>query len=296
MQSWFLRNKELIDVYEPELLYWDGAVPFEEVGRRIVAHLYNQSMKRNDGRQEAVLCYKPIRGTHGDFREGMGIMDLERGTFLKAQKTAWQNDTSIGPWFWDGKLETYRPMNEIIDMFVDLVSKNGVLLLNVPLQPDGTLDEPSRRMLADLTAWTTINGEAIFDTRPWEVYGEGPSIAQAERAAHIKKTTKVVEGVVFLTEDPHVRDSNLDPLGPQDIRFTASKDGKNLYAFAMEWPADGRLLIRSLSTGNHALGKINGITLLGHGQVEWSRNADGLELILPEEAPSRYACAFRIEL
>ncbi|WDE95218.1 alpha-L-fucosidase [Lentisphaera profundi] len=291
--SWKNRHLDLIDNYQPDLLYWDGAVPFEEVGRDIVAHLYNENIKRN-GNNEALLCYKPIRGTHGDFRDGIGVMDLERGTFLKAQKTTWQNDTSIGPWFWDGRArKDYRQVNEIVDMFVDLVSKNGVLLMNIPLKPDGKMDETTRAMLAKLTAWTTINGEAIFKTRPWIKYGEGPSIHQAKRAAHAVDT-KVVEGVVFETKDIHVRDTKLDPLGSQDIRFTASKDASIIYAFVMDWPSDEDLLISSLSQEN--TGAIAAVELLGHGTVSWSQDSAGLKLKLPASAPSDYASAFKIKL
>lgn len=297
VNSWMNRHRELIDNYQPDLLYWDGAVPFEEAGREIVAYMYNENLKRN-GQQEGLLCYKPIRKTHGDFREGIGVMDLERGTFLKAQEKPWQNDTSIGPWFWDGRSrEEYRPINEIIDMFVDLVSKNGVLLLNIPLQPDGTLDEPSRAIIAKLSAWNTINGEAIFNTRPWLTYGEGPSIQQAERAAHAHESdTKVVEGVVFETKDIHIRDSKLDPLGPKDIRFTSSKDGKTIYAFIMDWPQEQDLLISSINRSSNVVGELESVTLLGHGPVQWSCNTKGLSIKLPATAPSDYASAFKIVL
>ena len=297
IESWTNRHLDLIDNYQPDLLYWDGSVPFEEAGRSIVAHLYNKNIKRN-GKNEALLCYKPIRRTHGDFRDGIGVMDLERGTFLKAQESTWQNDTSLGPWFWDGRArEEYTPMNKIVDMFVDLVSKNGVLLLNVPLKPDGTMDEATRAMMAKLTAWTMINGEAIFKTRPWIKYGEGPSIQQAERAAHaVESDTKVVEGVVFETKDVHIRDTKLDPLGAKDIRFTCSKDGKTIYAFVMGWPKNQELTIASLAKGNEGLEQLVSVELLGHGEISWTQDKEGLKLKLPATAPSEYACAFKVQI
>jgi alpha-L-fucosidase len=137
----------------------------------VIAHLYNHSMATHDGEQEAVMCIKDS-AEHGIYVDGVATLDLERTRADVIRPTPWQTDTSIGPWgFHSGA--AYRPASEIIHELIDIVSKNGNLLLNVPPLADGTLDPETHDILADIGAWLEVNGEAIYGTRPWITPGTG---------------------------------------------------------------------------------------------------------------------------
>lgn len=270
-QSWFNRIKDLVDQHRPDLLYFDGGVPFGEVGLRMVAHFYNQNMAWHDGRLEAVFNIKNHPNTeHGEYCDGMCVLDMERGMLGDIRELPWQNDTSIGPWFWTDPPD-YKSADAIIDAFIDIVSKNGNLLLNVPPKADGTLDAKAEQILVDLGMWMDVNREAISGTRPWTTYGEGP--------------TAVSEGNFKEYEEPFTA---------EDFRFTTK--GNTLYAICLGWPGNGvTATIRSLST-KQELAPIARITLLGHdGEIEWSRDADGLTLRTPAAKPCDSAYSFKIE-
>ncbi len=165
-QQWFERIKELVDNYHPDLLYTDGGVPFgNEVGTSLIAHLYNSDAARRGGKLDVVYTCKQKS-------EGRWVEDLERGVMPKINPYPWQTDTSIGDWYYN-KNWKFRPVNWTIHMLVDIVSKNGNLLLNVVQRPDGSLDPEVETALEELADWIAVHGEAIYDTRPWLVYGEG---------------------------------------------------------------------------------------------------------------------------
>jgi alpha-L-fucosidase len=262
-QEWFNRIKDLVDQYQPDLLYTDGGVPFgNEVGRSMIAHLYNASQARHGGRVEVVYtCKQPSKG--------MWVEDLERGVMAGIRPHPWQTDTSIGDWYYN-KNWKYRGADWVIPMLVDIVSKNGNLLVNVVQRPDGSLDPEAENLLREMAAWIAINGEAIYQTRPWLVHGEGPIKA---KGGHF--------GEDFA-------------YSAKDIRFT-SKQEKTLYAFALGWPAQGRLTIRSLARSPGVTGKVTGVALLGHaGPLNFTHNAQGLSVELPSQPPCKYAVALRI--
>jgi alpha-L-fucosidase len=166
-RTWFRRIQDLVDQYRPDLLYTDGGVPFgNEVGRSLIAHMYNSDSARRAGKIEAVYTCKQRS-------EGRWIEDLERGVMSRINPDPWQTDTSIGDWYYNRNWK-FRPVSWVIHMLVDIVSKNGNLLLNVVQRPDGSLDPEVETMLEQMAAWTAVNGEAIFETRPWLVCGEGP--------------------------------------------------------------------------------------------------------------------------
>jgi alpha-L-fucosidase len=174
-QHWMARIKDLIDNYHPDHLYFDGSIPFAgddngRSGMEIIAHLYNHSMEIHDGAQEAVMCIKNI-ANHGIYVEGVATLDLERTRADEIRPAAWQTDTSIGPWGYRAGA-AYRSSKEILHELIDIVSKNGNMLLNVPPKADGTLDEGTHAVLKDIGAWLETNGDAIYGTRPWTTPGK----------------------------------------------------------------------------------------------------------------------------
>jgi alpha-L-fucosidase len=262
-QMWSERITELVDTYHPDLLYTDGGVPFSnEVGLGLIAHYYNASAAQHDGKAAVVYSCKQKSN-------GRWVEDLERGVMPGINPHPWQTDTSIGDWFYN-KDWKFRPVSWTVHMLVDIVSKNGNLLLNIVQRPDGSLDPQVEQDLAQLAAWIAINGEGIYETRPWLVYGEGATRA---KGGHFK------EDFAY---------------SAKDIRFTSKGDG-TLYAFALGWPADGKLLIRSLAKVPGVEAKLARVQLLGHaGDVRWTETAEGLQVELPPQKPCDYALALKL--
>ncbi len=258
-RQWYERIRELVDNYQPDLLYTDGGVPFgNEAGLSMIAHLYNASAARNGGVADTVYNCKQVS-------DGRWAQDLERGVMPDINPYPWQTDTSIGDWYYN-KNWKFRPVSWTIHMLVDIVSKNGNLLLNIVQRPDGSLDPEVETQLGQLADWIAIHGEAIYASRPWEVHGEGPV------------RTK---GGNFKEEFAY---------SARDIRFTTR--GGHLYAIALGWPEDGRLRIRSLAK---AAGKIEDIRLLGSDAgIKWTQADDALVVNLPATRVSEFTAALRI--
>ena len=262
-RMWFDRIKELVDGYKPDLLYTDGGVPFgNEVGRSLIAHYYNSSASISGGSPQVVYTCKQKS-------EGRWIEDLERGVMSGVNPDPWQTDTSIGDWYYN-KNWKFRPVSWTIHMLVDIVSKNGNLLLNVVQRPDGSLDPEVEQALEEMAVWIKVHGEAIYGTRPWLVYGEG---AVRAKGGHFK------EDFAYTS---------------QDIRFTTK--GKILYATAMGWPADGKLLIKSLaSTEGEKNNQIKQVELLGNkGKLKFEQTTNGLVVTMPAKAVSPYTATLKI--
>jgi alpha-L-fucosidase len=158
-------------------------------------------------------------------------------------------------------------------MLVDIVSKNGNLLLNIPVRGDGTIDDDEVHFLEEMARWMGVNGEAIFDTRPWKIFGEGP--------------TRVDEASLYQGKPR--------PYTPEDIRFTTKSD--TLYAIALGWPDSGKLTIKSLaSTSPYYQGQVTSIELAGAGTtLKWTRNEAGLTIALPAQKPSDLAYVFKVK-
>lgn len=269
-QEWFNRMQDLVDAYQPDLLYSDGGIPFGEVGRSLLADFYNKNMTAHGGRLEAVYNIKKGRNS-GDFIEGAAIQDEENSVLAGIKEQPWQTDASIGTWFFVPDLEPKwrRTGPDVIVMLADIVAKNGNLLLNIPQRGDGTIDAEAEQVLADLAAWMKVNGEAIFATRPWKVLGEGPALTA--------KSKGIRRAADYTAED---------------IRFTRSKEGATLYAIALGPSTNGKLVVRSLAA---TAGPIRDVTLLGHaGALSWTQGADGLVVALPESMPRSPACVLKI--
>lgn len=268
---WALRIKDLIDNYDPDILYFDCAIPFRgedngKTGMDVIAHLYNNSMENHNGKQEAVMCIKE-RPWQGLYADGVATLDFERGKAPDIRKDAWQTDDSMGPWGYRKGAE-YMSADATIDKLIDIVSKNGNMLLNVPIKADGTLDDETITILKDIGAWFKINGEGIYGTRPWYIFGEG-------------KTNEIPH---------HIKES---PYTSRDYRYTTK--GHVLYAFILDWPGKKAPVFQHLAPGNTRLGKIQNVELLGHqGEISWEQKGDGLTVKLPKEKPCENAYALKI--
>jgi alpha-L-fucosidase len=283
IEKFFLRTKQVWDDYQPDMIYFDdGVLPMhgssDEIGLNLAAHFYNSSIQLH-GQNEAVLNCKDLNEMQ---REAM-TYDIERGRSSGILPLPWQTDTCIGSWHY--KLERlekhlYAPAATIIPMLADIVSKNGNLMLSVPLNRDGVPDSDEIKIVTDIGAWLKVNGEAIYATRPWKVFGEGPSTT-VDVSARGGRPAAVAS----------------KPYTPEDIRFTQSKDSRTLYAIVLAIPADGKITIKSLS-GNSLnwTGEIGSVRLLGvDGELKFTRDESGLHVTLPEKLPSQTALALKIQ-
>jgi alpha-L-fucosidase len=269
-REWFDRIKELVDLYKPDLLYSDSPMPFENVGRSLIAHFYNQDAAKNGGKLEAVYTCKQLSG-------GKWVRDIERGVAEGISPEPWQTDTSIGDWYYRTG-QKYKTSSEIVQMLTDIVSKNGNLLINVVQTPEGDLEPDMLKTLEEIAAWIAVNGEGVYATRPWKVYGEGPS-------------TKAKEAGRF----GGLRDVPDKGYTAEDFRFTTSKDGKTLYAFCLGKPS-GAVRIASLGANAKVAEKaVASVQILGSKQkASWKQEADALVVQVPADVPATAATGFKV--
>lgn len=266
-QNWLSCITEVIDMYQPDLLYTDGELPFGEVGRTMLAHFYNQAIVKNGGKLGAVYTCKHL------VSEGRWVRDIERGAMDSISVDPWQTDTSIGDWYYRTG-QKYMTGTEVIQMLVDIVSKNGNLLLNVVQTPEGDLEQDVLNILEVIARWTPSNGEGIYGTRPWKVYGEGPSMEKQEmgRFGGVK---------------------DVRPYEPSDIRFTTK--GETMYAFCMDAPTED-IKISSLgknSTINKK--KVKTVKMLGSDEkLKWKQGLDALVISKPAKLPDWKVIGFQI--
>jgi alpha-L-fucosidase len=264
LDDWLARTSELVEKYRPELVWFDWWIEqtaFEPYLRRFAAFYYNRGAEWGSG---AVINYK-----NESFPPRAAVLDLERGQLADIRPLFWQTDTAISKNSW-GYVEPqdYKTADSIIDDLVDIVSKNGCLLLNIGPRPDGTIPAEEERILLEIGRWLDINGEAVYGTRPWRMFGEGP--------------TRVSEGMFT--------DTKRAAFTGEDIRFTA-KNGV-LYATALAWPENGTLVVRSLAKGKAIVGRVS---LMGRdGKLGWKQTAGGLEVDLPDEKPGEHAFVLKI--
>jgi len=208
------------------------------------------------------------------------VYDIERGKAEGILPQPWQTDTCLGQWHYNAELfehHKYKSAASVIRMLADIVSKNGNLMLSVPLRRDGQPDSDEMSIVREIGAWLKVNGPAIYATRPWKTYGEGPSTVSAEKG-----------------EFDGQKDVEVKAFTSHDIRFTQSKDGRTIYAIALEIPSDRRLVVRSLS---YEAGRIRTVSLLGNPTaLEWKQSKEGLVVILPPELPCKFATSVAVEL
>ena len=267
LEDWLRRTCELIDKYQPQLFWFDWWIEqptFKPYLKRFAAYYYNRGVQKELG---VAVNYK-----HNAFPEKTAVLDVERGKLGVLRPIFWQTDTSICRKSW-GYIQDhdYKSADSIIDDLVDIVSKNGCLLLNIAPRPDGTIPEEQEKILLDIGEWLKMNGEAIYGSRPWKVYGEGP--------------TQFLEGE-FTEKKPQT-------FTGQDIRFTTR--GETLYAIVLDWPGE-ELVIRSLSTNLRLYeGEVGEVQLVGSDEpIEWIRDEIGLRVKMPKNKPCNYAFTLRI--
>ena len=258
--NFYDRTLDAINRYEPDLIYFDVTVlpfyPISDAGLKIATHMYNKNPR-------GVVFGKIL----DDEQKKALTWDVERGAPNEIVSQPWQTCNCIGDWHYNTnvyKNNRYKTATFVVRELVDVVSKNGNLLLNIPLRADGTYDEKASAFLDELEVWMAQNGESIFGTRPWVRFGEGP-VADSD----IK-----IRAQGF-------NDGMYNDMTAQDIRF--NQTNKYLYVTPMAWPEDGRLLIKSLAKGSKDFPKtVSSVYLLGHGKLKARQTADGLEVQLPK--------------
>ncbi|HOK66437.1 MAG TPA: alpha-L-fucosidase [Anaerohalosphaeraceae bacterium] len=284
-RKFYNRTLDLLNRYRPDLIYFDDTAlplyPVSDVGLRIAAHFYNSSIRWNKGKLEAVLNGKVLTPEQ---RKCM-VWDIERGASPQIEPLPWQTCTCLGSWHYDRRIyeeHRYKSAKTVIQMLVDIVSKNGNLLLSVPLRSDGSLDAEEERILEEIAAWMDVNGEAIYATRPWKVFGEGPAMSEAVP----------IRGAGF-------NEGRGRPLTAEDVRYTVSKDGRTLYVFLMGRPAAGQTVVLKTLRLKNPSGQ-GRVSLLGWaGPIDWNIDSAGrLTVNWPEMETERpfdaYACVFKV--
>jgi alpha-L-fucosidase len=278
-EYWLRVMKEVIDLYTPDLIYSDGGLPFAmrtdghfgyhqaltdpayRYGLEAVSCLYNASIKKY-GENRAVYTQKDPR----EEVYTVGLLDIEKSQLPGIAKYPWQTCTCIGNWFYDVRQEFKKP-GHIIEMLIDIISKNGTMLLNILQKPDGTVDEETSCLLDEMAAWFPVCGEGIHGSRPWRVYGEGPSGV-------------VIDG--FREEEVRWTET--------DWRFTCK--GSTVYAFMMKAPDNRVAVIRSFTEKEKAVE----VRLPGEGPLPFSQNYGVLTVKLPEKLPTGYTNCLAVKL
>jgi alpha-L-fucosidase len=277
-EKFFNRVVDLIDQHHPDLLYFDDTVlpiyPASDIGLRIAAYFYNTNLARN-GKLEAVMTGK---GLNAEQRRAL-VLDVERGVTNGGEILPWQTDTCIGAWHYERSIfeqHKYKTSKQVVQMLIDIVSKNGNLMLNIPVRGDGAIDDDEVKVVEGLANWMASNSEGIYATRPWKVYGEGPSVTNAAPKGQFGGA-RDVRGYTS-----------------EDFRFIAK--GDTVYAFAMAWPEDRKLTIQTLAQNSeHYPRDIAKVELLGGGApLNFVRSASGLVVTLPAEKPNDFAYGLKI--
>jgi alpha-L-fucosidase len=268
--NYFQRIQDLVTQYEPDLLYTDGGIPFGDHGLALVAHLYNTSARRHGGKVEAIYTGK----SRPDAAAGMCVLDVERGLVDSIWPRPWQTDTCIGNWHYDTRA-VYKTPKFVIDMLVDIVSRNGNLLLNVPLPNSGMPDDKELKVVDGITKWMAVNSEGIHATRPYKIFGDSPAAPEASQPAR-----------------GSFQEASRTTLTAQDVRYTTQ--GETLYAFVMGWPGKEAVIPSLATTARQGVGKIQNVELLGAGKVPFTQNETALRVQLPEQQPCEHAIAFKI--
>lgn len=276
--NFYNRTLDAINRYNPDLIYFDVTVlpfyPVSDAGMKIAAHMYNHHNAETAAasKGKAAKNAVPSKATQNpgivfgkiltDEQKEALVWDVERGAPNQIMDRPWQCCNCIGDWHYNNgtyKNNHYKSAATVVKLLVDIVSKNGNMLLSIPLRADGTFDEKEEAILKEFAAWMKVNKESIIATRPWKKFGEGP----------IADSTIEINAQGF-------NDGNYTKAGSDEIRFTQSKDGRTIYATALAWPKNMTMTVKSLAAEN-----IKSIELLGYGKVKYTKTADALVVNLP---------------
>jgi len=269
LDDWLARNAEIVEKYQPELMWFDWWVGQPDVRKHLLqfaAFYYNEAASRG---RVGVINYK-----YSAMEKQSAVLDIERGQLNDIRDSYWQTDTSVSNDSW-GYIENdhFKTPEFIVHQLIDIVSKNGNLLVNVGPRSDGTIPDEVQHVLLDIGSWLKMNGEAIYGTRPWKSYGEGP--------------TKIVEGAFH--------DNSIRLFTEHDFRFT--HNGDTVYAIELAWPASGETVIRALGRTELAGQRIGSVSLVGYGPaLRYEQRTDGLHIQVPAHAPGKYAYCFKVVL
>lgn len=269
LDDWLARDAEIALKYQPDIFYFDWWIGQPSVRRHLMdfaAFYYNQSAARGP---IGIINYKLDA-----MEKHSGVLDVERGQLNDIRPLYWQTDTSISNKSW-GYIENdnFKSPQMIVHQLVDIVSKNGNLLVNIGPRADGTIPNEVQNVLRQVGSWLKINGEGIYGTRPWKVYGEGP--------------TKIVEGAFHDTE--------AQPFTDRDFRFT-TKNGI-LYASELGWPTGGEVVIHTITESALEGKKVASVSLLGvSAPLTFAQQSDGLHIHVPAQAPGKFAYCFKIAI
>lgn len=271
MDIWFNKIRELTDSYKPDLLYFDmglGMMP-EKDRLKMLAYTYNQALKRE---QDFLIIYKK-----NNLEEGTGLYDYEVHYPMKLKNHLWMTDLSVTGWF-PHKNSTYEYPNTLIDRLIDIVSKNGILLLNIPPDYTGKIPERSKKILLEIGDWLRINGEAIYATRPWKIYGYGPYENIDENIATKAGWNGLVQS----------------PFSSEDVRFTISKSGDVLYAFFLDKAKGKKYCLSHISS---VVNQISSVEMLGYRKkICWKKKDDRIIFYFPDDAVFDKAFVLKMKL
>jgi alpha-L-fucosidase len=274
------RTVDLINRYQPDLIYFDDTAlplwPVSDAGLKIAAHFYNSNLARHDGRLEAVMFGKIL----DEQQRRCMVWDIERGQSNVIEPQPWQTDTCLGGWHYERSIydqKRYKSAKTVVQTLADVVSKNGNLLLSVPVRGDGTIDDQELAILEGIAAWMDVNQEAIFGTRPWKVFGEGPASGGAALTAQ------------------GFNEGKGKPFTAEDVRYTTK--GDVLYAIVLGRP-ERKVSLHKLGVSAALLDReISAIARLGgSAALRWTRSADALEIEPGEIPPESHTVVFKIQL
>jgi alpha-L-fucosidase len=279
-EKFYNRTLDLVNKYHPDILYFDDTVlplyPISDVGMKIAAHFYNSNALWHNGQNQGVLLGKILN----EEQKKCMVWDVERGASPKIEPLPWQSETCIGDWHYSRAIydhHGYKNSSTVIRTLANVVSKNGTFLLNIPVRGDGTIDDEEVDIVQQIGKWMKVNGEAIYDTRPWKVCGEGPSIDNAPAISAQGFNERAIK------------------LGADDIRYTSK--GNVVYAFVLGWPTKP-VTLKSLGKAAGLLdGEIDDITFVGSDEkVSWAQDDNAVTIQPPQTKLFDEATVFKVTL